>query len=523
MLNELRVASTLLQDSIDRYAKACNSIKHSQLGVSQVEGLASFTLATELHQLAAYEAKLRESKAAIARYVNLCTSIVPANRLPSETLLRVFRLLVDMEHRKPFSSLQGIPKYPLILSHVCIAWRNIILRSPSLWSRIRISSDLRTDEFLKSYTDFHSGQTKEALLDILVSDSFDSRTRKAPSLSTFVVPFAGRIRSLELQLTIDEDPLVTTVGDLIAKSLEASSNTLERFALSAYPTDPENLFIESSSRGSNNLITYLSHDQLEAILSRIDDLWLRGLYFNWESKAYHGLTALQLEHCYAASISEPQLISILASSPQLKWLDIGLDIIQTVATPDLPSIYLPELELFVGSVLLLRLIRPGSNELTVSIIGNDGKPGMLYDAKVKDFFSCANMVNFYSDGFLDHISGVNSLLSFAPRLRVLAVSHIELSGASLDITTHNSLDTVYLLDGCTLEWPLLREMVTRWNIKRLVFWGKNYISRDEPKTIDSQKALEDELSDLPVKDIQLEFVPGNGPCPMDLFVGPSSK
>ncbi|CCO29094.1 hypothetical protein BN14_03096 [Rhizoctonia solani AG-1 IB] len=366
--------------------------------------------------------------------------------------------------------------------------------------------------------DYHQRQSKEALLDIIISDSFNSKTREAPTLSTFVVPFAGRIRSVDLLLNIDEDPLVTTIGDLITRTLEASSNTLERFALSAYPADPELLFIESSSRATNGLITHLSHEQLEAILEPVVNLWLWGLYFSWDSKAYHGLTTLQLEHCHGISITEPQLINILASSPQLRWIDMGLDIIQTVATPDLPSIHLPDLELLVGGVLLLRLIRPGTNELTVSIIEKDG-PEMLEDVKFKEFFLHANVVNFYSDDFLHYIREFGPLLSLTFCLRVLALSNIELSGALPDITTRTSLDVLYLLDGCTLEWSLLREMVIKWNIKKLVFWGKNYITRGEPRNIGSQRALEEELSGLPTQNLQLEFVTNNRPCPLVLFVG----
>ncbi|KDN35887.1 hypothetical protein RSAG8_11249, partial [Rhizoctonia solani AG-8 WAC10335] len=529
LLEELRTASSLLQVAIDRYYNACISIKHSSAGhPSQLEDPMGFTLANELPRLAEYEAKLRDSKLAIAQSVNHCSDVSPMSRMPVDTLVHVFQLLVDMEHGLPLSLSRKIPKYPLILSHVCNAWRRVISHSPYLWSRIKLSPGPETIELLKSYVHFHSSQAREASMDISISDNLAKGAPEMPNLPGLMLYFTGRIRSLALQLNLHNDPrsvdAVTSKAQcaLIAECLRASKNALKRFALNMVTKQPRRLFIESASTDptGDSLRIDLPHDELEGALSSIVNLWLRGTYFNWESKAYHGLIALRLDAIRSASISELQLMNLLASSPRLRWLDIGLNITRAPNTPELSQVCLPDLEYLVGEALLLQLIRPGSNELTLSIIGvSDYNSDILYDAAVKDFFSSAHIAKFYSDGFLSNISDISSLLSLAPRLRDLAISHISLPSTVHDIVTYNSLDTLYLLEGCRIHRSLLQDLVDQWAIKRLVFWGANYILWDTQDYIDGQPTLEEDLSDLRAQNIQLEFVPDadGGASPMDLF------
>ncbi|KAG8731306.1 hypothetical protein FRC11_004540 [Ceratobasidium sp. 423] len=280
-------------------------------------------------------------------------------------------------------------------------------------------------------------------------------------------------------------------------------------------TDGPNNDSEDLSRHS--LKIGLPDDQLEEALSPINDLWLRGAYFKWESKAYHRLVSLRLERVASCSISEVELMNVLGSSPKLRFVDIDLIIIRTVESPDLLPTHLPDLELIVGNTSLLGLIRPGSNELTVTIL--DSNSGLFHDASVRGFFSCANLVTFCSMRTLCTTSAICHLLSIAPRLRGLAISHTTLDGTLPDMTPH-TLDTLYLLNECVLEQTLLQEMIERWGIKRVVFQHASYHSSGEERVPYYQ--LKENLPALSLRSVQLEFapkVPDWGP-PMELLLGP---
>ncbi|KDN47795.1 hypothetical protein RSAG8_03215, partial [Rhizoctonia solani AG-8 WAC10335] len=521
MLDELHIASGLLRAAIDRYADACRSIRDSLAGDrSEFEGPIRSTLTNELSMLIGYEAKLHESRAMVSQSVNLSSDVVPERRIPVETLVYVFQLLVDMQHLPWF---QNVPNYPLKLSHVCTSWRQIVHDSPSLWSCISLVS---SETINKEYLEFYSSRTKEASLDIRVFNDSNNVDESHSSRFTIPVPFIGRIRSLEMRLY---DPYHSYIDKrdgeyLLATCLKASKNMLKRLALHLVPS----LYNNSECPNPHSLNT----DKLEDALAPITDLWLGGVYFNWGSKAYHGLVSLRLDHTNSYPISEIQLASILESSPQLRWIEIQLEITRTIDGPYLPPVHLPDLELVVGVTALLRLIRPGSKELTVSIIDTNSK--VPYDAALNDFFSCANLVNFYSDRFLQNTSDVCRLISIAPGLRGLAMSHADLLDTLPDMT-YTPLDTLYLLDGCVLERYLLEDMIDRWAIKKLVVLIDTYIVHDGKATLlyhlreeysgyEEFSGLQEEFSSLLSSGVQLEFhIQSYSPSwspPMNLFLGP---
>ncbi|KAG8682669.1 hypothetical protein FRC11_014573 [Ceratobasidium sp. 423] len=289
--------------------------------------------------------------------------------------------------------------------------------------------------------------------------------------------------------------------------------------MSFQPPHPDGPNNGSEDRNRRILKIDLPDDQLEGTLFLITDLWLRGAYFKWGSKAYHGLVSLRLDRAVSCSISEIELMNILESSPRLRFVDIDMSITRTVSSLGLRPMHLPDLELLVGDAALLRLIRSGSNELTVTIIG--AGPEVLSNASVKDFFSCANLVTFYSRTSLRNISEVCHLLSIAPHLRGLAISHTTLTGTLPDMTPPpGALDTLYLLNECVLERSLLETMVDRWRIRRVLFRRASFHLRDDERI--PYYTLEGELSSLSERGIQLEFAPeaGSWGHPMELFLGP---
>ncbi|CAE6398859.1 unnamed protein product [Rhizoctonia solani] len=531
MLDELRVASDLLRLALYRYRNACLAIKRCSTEYYPFAGQPQSTCPTshmvldEASLLEEHETKLRKSRITLHQIVNLYPDVVPVSRLPIDILVRIFTRLTEEEYEHALSDNRKatINMYPMTLSHVCSHWRQIVLQSPSLWSYITLVPDTKNKQRL-AYVDFHSRRSKEALVDLFIA----IRASKISNSTISINPFIGRIRSLRLRFRQVERNLLFSyvkrfqrtmhwkwvnlrvtmqAGHLITRCLRASNHALRQFVLHMGAVTEQHPFVESVAHPANrnSLRLDLPHDQLEDILSTITSLWLQGHYFNWESKAYHRLTTLQLEaagqQTDLQSIPELRLANILASSPQLQYLNIQIGNIRDAIPP--PPVHLSELEVLIGHVLLLQLIWPGSKELIVIIILQpDHNSSMLYSARIREFFSRANTVRLLSYGWLSSISEICHLLALAPDVRALALFFTELSGTLPDMLTYPSLNALYVLG---------------WNIKKFVFWGRNRIVRGSSYVIDSKQSLEKELSDL--KNTRLEFFPrlNEEASPIDFF------
>ncbi|CAE6533456.1 unnamed protein product [Rhizoctonia solani] len=523
MLDELRVAGDLLRLAIDRYLSACLAIKRCSTGYSRLAGQPQLACPTsrmvldEVSLLGEHETKLRESKTALHQIVNLYPDVVPVSRLPIDILVRIFTRLTEEEYHALSNVKPAISKYPMSLSRVCSNWRQIVLRSPLLWSHITIFSSLENQQ---RYVDVYSKHSKEALVNI----SIDTWASGTFGLTISIDSFIGRIRSLRLRLPPYNSRSITDpnmgASHLITRCLRASNGALKQFTLGMCTMVGQCPFMESVSHpvNRNSLLLDLPHDQLEYVLSTVTNLSLREHYFNWGSKAYHGLTTLQLKSPGPQSIPELQLANILASSPRLQYIDIGLKIIQDATSP--PPVHLPGLEVLIGCVLLLQLIWPGPKELSVNIIGQwryDHDSSMLHNMRLQDFFSRANTVKLLSNDWLSSTSEICHLVTMSPGIRALAFSRTIFSGTLPDMLEHPSLEALYLLSRCDLERSLLIDMVNKWNIKKLLFWGENRIIRGSLYLINIKQILEEEISDL--RDTRLEFIPcpNEGASSVDFF------
>ncbi|KAJ8095684.1 hypothetical protein PM082_022942 [Marasmius tenuissimus] len=80
--------------------------------------------------------RVRERQAMLQRNIARCESLLsPIRKLPTEILRRIFGFACAMDH--PTSS-KSTTMTSLLLSSVCIRWREITLHSPELWSSISI-------------------------------------------------------------------------------------------------------------------------------------------------------------------------------------------------------------------------------------------------------------------------------------------------------------------------------------------------------------------------------------------------
>ncbi|SJL15249.1 uncharacterized protein ARMOST_18737 [Armillaria ostoyae] len=131
-------------------------------------------LTGQCSQLLAEEAsQLNERHKSLTQYVSNCRSLLaPIRRLPRDVLEIVFAFVPSSEDHS-----LNIQRTPWSLTHICYAWRDIVLSTPSLWAKI----DIRPPYTLSSMTilDRHLQLSGEYPLDISISyqDSFEEDDR----------------------------------------------------------------------------------------------------------------------------------------------------------------------------------------------------------------------------------------------------------------------------------------------------------------------------------------------------------
>ncbi|KAH7326867.1 hypothetical protein B0J17DRAFT_741285, partial [Rhizoctonia solani] len=151
----------------------------------------------------------------------------------------------------------------------------------------------RPSALLQSCIDFHSSQAKGAPIHISVYNDFVGSCYRAPAMFRFTIPFKAVVRSLEFQWIVPNSSPTSQAqaGKIITTYLQASSNSLNRLALNVVTEPSRPIFLKCNSEEDSHrsLRIDLPRDHLENALASITDLWLRGAYPSWDSKACWGL------------------------------------------------------------------------------------------------------------------------------------------------------------------------------------------------------------------------------------------
>ncbi|CEL56266.1 hypothetical protein RSOLAG1IB_07682 [Rhizoctonia solani AG-1 IB] len=537
---ELRVASDLLQIALDRYLNACLAMKHTITNGSSLSvrhrNITGSALDSEKVRIDVHETILRKSKLAIFYAANKSPNLVPISILPDEILVLVFQYLVDAIHIPANADSTETPAYPLLLSQTCTHWRQLIHRTSSLWSNFRINRGIGRNGFL-SYLKFHTIQTKEAPMDISISEDLSSPELRVPNILSLVEPFTGRIESLRFRVVSfsGSENQRDRVARLLAGCLQAANGKLKRLTATTFylyrgPNGNQHWIVESATNPPNgsSLGLPLSQEYFEDALLTVSSLWFDGLYFNWTSKLYHGLTSLRLDKNPTCSITEPLLVNILVASPRLQWLDVRINITDITTSPT--PVYMPNLEVLISTdnMSLLQLIQPGSKELTLSIISRarasvvqfeqESVGNMGYDPRFTSFLSRANVVSFYGEGFLRGIVELLDLLLVAPKIRTLALSYfIHYTPFNRLAVPTSALDQLLILKGCRLECSVVRRIIETCGVKELVLSDKSITDSSE-RVIQNKFSFTEELSNS--GNTHIRFVSSDDTSLLSKFVGP---
>ncbi|KAH7332725.1 hypothetical protein B0J17DRAFT_632021 [Rhizoctonia solani] len=531
MIEEFNTASILLQSAMDRYLNACIGIKqfHERNGTSNIiSSELSTRLASESQMLPLLEAKLKEASVAINSARNMSNHLVPINSIPPELLAHTFHLLLGWQFRakRTLGSLDGEnPNYSQILSHVCSHWRRIAVNSCSLWTHIELRTLDSANQGLIDRARTYATRAGSLLLYIRLTDPPNPggpRYAHAANLNTFFVPFAARVRSLELVLQNNNPHRVqhSTLSAFLNYCIPGIFTELitNKRCITFGPTGTDEIddsspisFIRTSgnSNHEHNLDLFLNIDKphLERIFRSLTTLCLNRIYPTWSSNAYHNLVELRLTG--ETSVPEHDLVAILGSSPRIRFLALGVDIILPVPTEILIStVALPELEaLHVhgmghdGLGLLFRWLAPGSKPLQLTLSGSDDDDDFS-DDNTKAFFDRSNVTQLYA--FRVNNTGVIRLLGLCPHLKTIAMEESDFACTSANgpfPIQISSLRAIYMMH-CTIEVHELLAIVKLNNVHTLAFY-------DCPLYPSQAEAIEEFSTFCP--DIRISFLSDRHP------------
>jgi hypothetical protein len=125
----------------------------------------------------------------------------PIRRIPLEILSDIFEIHCPMSSvRNPgFPHLRDVVQYTTILSKVCVAWRNAVLATPKLLSRILIRHE-KDDTFNAeaSWIERWLPRSRGTALNMFFDIGFKSGHLRATELIENIIPFRTQIRSLAI-------------------------------------------------------------------------------------------------------------------------------------------------------------------------------------------------------------------------------------------------------------------------------------------------------------------------------------
>ncbi|KDR80739.1 hypothetical protein GALMADRAFT_222340 [Galerina marginata CBS 339.88] len=265
-------------------------------------------------------------------------SCAPISRLPPEMLCKIFDFTSRDETR---GSLHWIK-----VSHVCHAWRNIAVNSPSLWTNLPVTNARWTEEMLS--------RSKMAGL-----------TVKADFLYSYRKSFDATVASaLQHTLRIQHLSLSNGNAGVIQKLLSGLPKSAPRLeSLCVHVTHQRPMYVGASKPDE---ICELP----ETVLSGVDclrRLEVTRCKVNWNSHRWSFLTYLKIHDApLAFRLTRTQLVAALKRMPLLESLDLQETLLVTGDSEQpLEKIFLahlamltiasstPQVQMFLKSILFL--------------------------------------------------------------------------------------------------------------------------------------------------------------------------
>ncbi|KAH7337202.1 hypothetical protein B0J17DRAFT_666670 [Rhizoctonia solani] len=406
------------------------------------------------------------------------SQLTPISILPQEVLEHIFLrfatvLPCDSEQR-------WVPtrKARLIwLTHVSARWRHIAINLPILWSHIDITLDPEKTACLTlAAARTFVARAGRSLFEVHVIAHSLLRVETFRPVKDFLISISHFIQYLNIWASNS----LTGLRSVYRKGIpwNPTESILGACFINAAAGTFKVLHIANMGpgfMGHHSAISdrFMARSDLESTLRQITVITLYDAFFPWDSLLYSGLVELRLKHGQNIEIDDAQFTTLLASSPRLRVLELGLEIVET---PDSSTpVLLEHLEVLIienkaGTVL--KLITLGVKLLCLSI-------GYTYDdwGRPVGLLPYSTTPNHSIDNFHD-FSSLFDLLHLMPNLKQLTLKTFPKPTERISVRSPSrssiQLDSLYL-GNCQLGLHDVVSMVTRLHVQKLVIWGNSSI------------------------------------------------
>ncbi|KAG8775150.1 hypothetical protein FRC12_001650 [Ceratobasidium sp. 428] len=418
---------------------------------------------------------MHKSRAVLHALLNISTSRVSINKLPSEILVRIFSITVASS---PCVPSKGQRDALLDIPLVCARWNQVATNHRSLWSHIDIDSSRKS-----------SGPLRLNRARLWLERSHG-------------VPI--HIHSTKDDFRADEDTIQRLISVLQPYAMFTSSLVISgRHTCLARP------LLELCLNQSNS-------STLSTII--VDRNFNQDFTFSWPTYPLPMLESLELWNIPRSGCHLEDLLAILSDCPRLHTLRL-IHLRNFIARSDqLPSqgaIHLPHLKLLElvlaweqGLTGLMTAIQPGELELDVRLnIGPIEEGPVLRSAR--SLLGRSNVVSLTLSGILSDADSpsvyhIQSLFFAIPHLRALRVSstlqdaNVLLSALANDVVAQSLSNLQSLcIAGGEVDSPLLNSIISFVEarpLRNLFFWSCRFApSYNEQEAADDPD--EDEDSD----------------------------
>ncbi|QRV74489.1 F-box-like protein [Ceratobasidium sp. AG-Ba] len=351
-LDQFLLSERRLQTAIEEFMTSCSALQNLTLEDQTTD---NDVVDHKLNQIRACrnplilaEQKISQSRTLLNNALSQFPPPASMRRLPTELLSRVIRHTVSHWCRNfPFDNTSIL----LVLTRVCRRWRELVIRTPSLWSHVDLE--------LVDYEDNPRAPELERLWleragDSLLHVHFQCGTNEFkyytpryvafPQLVTMLVPHAGQIATLSFE-GLGTRQIVEALTEI--RLAQGSTNHIT------------NLYIEGAAG------TGLAPP------GRIDPSPLA-----WPPSLFKGISELMINDLPDAQCpSLYQLLTILKHCPQLDSLRLHkMTIREDIGAISFPAVHLPRLRFLSlhdvrewGEKKILSFLHPGSTELHLEI------------------------------------------------------------------------------------------------------------------------------------------------------------
>ncbi|CAE6383234.1 unnamed protein product [Rhizoctonia solani] len=421
MIDKLSAASNRLRDALDHYLDVCLEMERALEANPQIAFVdPADRMSCELDMLSSHVEIIGKAKAKINRARNW-SSALPINKMPIEIIMQIFQWVVHSEYFCANSNRRSTiifsPKYPELLTHVCSRWRRILISSPQFWSHIDFNFWASDYQRLCDRAERHLARAGERPVHVHHVFSINRGIKVIPRpMNTFVLA-GSRACAIEAEVLVDLEFAPSQLYDSLLHACfhGCVPGKLKSLTLSLQQTLPFGL-------ASVEHVTDPTSNE-ENIFSLVTSLRSNGLYIPWTSSVYNGLVELVLMPAGSISISESQLIAILAASPGLQILEVDIPITQPEPLTDLHvsiPIHLNHLsDLKSGSSSLFQLLAPGARALNLTILKSSTFP--FKSNQISDFFAHSNVTTIGITEW-ESYTQLFDVLELVPRAQVAVMS-----------------------------------------------------------------------------------------------------